>query len=275
MTVSDACNARNRATCRFHGAVDHARIDLANAREQYDAVLAEYVALDPEIRALPESTYSAASILKLQLSNARANFNKAQTEFDSFPIQFKTLKALIDLAEADDEGLPELKTRYRKAEELRKVQAQERKIEKEKTKAEKTARAKNEEVFKRISGEVGSEKKDSTNDWKVGYKKAVSGVIAEEGFIVNGAGSSSYGIYSMDKNAEKTTHFRECGSLDIRNVEEDSWEEWNFSSMSDEQSSRTEYKVTADATCNCGQITCEKIQISGTFADITRKVLSF
>lgn len=275
MTVSDACNARNRSTCRYHGAVDHARIDLATAQEKYDVVLEEYANADPETRDLPENRYSKVSPLRNKLNNTRTKLNKARTEFDSFPVQFKTLKALIDLAEADDEGLPALKTRYKKAEELRKKQAQERKAEKEKTQAENDAKAKNEKVFKRIAGEVVAEKNDPKNDWKIGYKKAVSGVIAEEGSIVSGPGRSSYGMYFPDRDEAKTAHFRECGSLDIRNVEEDSWEEWDFNSMSDEQSSHTEYKVTADATCNCGQITCEKIQISGTFADITRKVLSF
>lgn len=272
MAVSEHCSARNRDKCRFHGTLDHARIDYDSAKEQHDRAVEDYNLADPEVRDARGTFGGANSAILNRVRNTKTKFIKARTVLDSQPSELKKLKEEIE--QAHPVNLKELRDRLDRAEKFKKKQAAERKAQREREKAETEARAKNDSFFQQISGEAVKEEEEA-NDWKTGYKKAVSGVIAEEGSIVDGPGRSSWGSYMPAINQERTNHFRKCGALDIRNVEESEWEEWDFNSMDSRQTSHTEYNVTADATCNCGEIVKEKIEVSGTFSDITRRVLSF
>lgn len=285
MTVSDKCSARNRDTCPHHGAIDHARIDVTTAQQKYDEAVIEYDNTDANIRdTVPSRNTNQTKVApaKNKVNATKHKLSIAQAQLDSFPSELKKLKNEIDeMKTINDRSkmweLWTLEERFEKASTFKEKQAEERKIEKEKLKAEKKARAANAVIFKRISEEVTASKNNVNggDNWKDGYKKAVTGVMSQQGHIVNGKGTSSYGSYTPAIDVEKTEHFRECGTLDIRNVEEDSWDEWEYSSMSDAQSTRKEFRVTGEATCNCGMLTCEDIEVSGTFGDITRQVLNF
>jgi hypothetical protein len=288
MAVTEKCNARNRATCRFHGALDHARMDVDKAKEKYDKALDDYNNFDPVERdAVTTSRYGSTKTLapvKTRVNNARTGLNKAQAALDAFPAELKKLKSKLDDAQANDPGSKEtreLEKRHTKAVAAKKQAAAKAAQEKARVKAEADAQQKAKEAFARISGEVQAEKNNPVQSWRAGYKAAVSGVLLEEGQIVSAGSpyaSISYrGTYHQYErtSADQTAHVRKCGALDVRNIEEDSWDEWDFDSMASTQKSHQEFGVHAEVTCNCGEIVGARIETSGTFSELTSRVLKF
>jgi len=283
MAISEKCNAKDRSKCRFHGALDHAGFAVEEAKTRLQEVLEAYNNADPATRDLPQSRYTRYSALQNAIANARASLRKKQAVLDSFPTELKKLRTIAERTTQnkgiDSAESKELWGRVTRAEGLKAKEAAKAKEEKAAAKAEEALRKRNESLFEQISREV-EEKENNTalgspDSWKIGYQRAISAVIAEQGSIIDGPGHSSYGMYFKKQNHEKTAHFRECGTLDIRNVEEDSWDEYDFNSMDSHQTSHVEYKVTADATCKCGHLVSEKIEVSSNLSDIISSVLKF
>lgn len=280
MPVTIKCNAKNKAKCRFHGEVDHARMKMDDTKEKYDTAVKAYNDADPATR-----DYEAGlrygrrqpSAVKTRVNNARSAWRKSTTEYDTLPGPYKELKTEVaKLKDAPDSATKaELADRLVRADKLKEAAKKKATEDKKREKIQLELENKNRAAFEELVKAKEQEDKDSDSSWRAGYKKAVTKVMLEDGEIVNGPGRSSYGMYFPDSNREKTDHLKKCGALDVRNIEEDSWDEWDFNSMSSVQTSHQEFKVTADATCNCGHLVKEKLQVSGTFSEITQKVLSF
>lgn len=274
------CNARNKATCRYHGEVDHARMRVEDTQEKYDNAVKAYNDADPETRDFdPHLRYGKRqpTAIKSRVNNTKAALRKATTGYDVLPGPYKELKAEVEkLADAPDSDTKrELVDRLERADKMKAGLKRKAVADKKIQKIQNELEAKNQAAFQDLVRTKEEEDKNPDNSWRAGYKKAVSTVMIEDGTIVNGPGMSSYGSYFPATNRDKTDHLKKCGALDVRNIQEDSWDEWNFNSMSSVQTSRQEYKVTADATCNCGHLVKEKLEVSGTFSEITQRVLSF
>jgi hypothetical protein len=288
MAVTEKCNARNRATCRFHGALDHARMDVDKAKEKYETAVDDYNNFDPiERDAVVKSRYGNSKTLspvKTRVNNARTALNKAQGALDAFPAELKKLKEELGEAQATDPGsktTKELEKRHTRAVNAKKAASAKAAQEKARVKAEADAKQKAKEAFARISGEVQAEKSNPVQSWRAGYKAAVSGVLLDEGQVIDTkspyADISNRGSWRKYEriSAEKTAHVKKCGALDVRNIEEDSWSEWEYDSLASTQKSYQEFGVHAEVTCNCGEVVGARIETSGTFSDLTSKVLKF
>lgn len=274
------CGAKIKSKCRFHGEVEHARMKVDDTKEKYDAALKAYNEADPETRdyeAQLRYGRRQPAAIKTRVNNMRSAWRKATTEYDTLPVPYRELKAAVtNLKDAPDsdtkrEFVDRLARADKRKVELKKKNAADKRLEK----IQQELEAKNQAAFQDLLKTKEEEDKNPDNSWRSGYKKAVSKVMIEDGSVVDGPGRSSYGSYFPATNRDKTDHLKKCGALDVRNIEEDSWDEWNWNSMSSVQTSRQEFKVTADATCNCGHLVKEQIEVSGTFSEITQRVLSF
>lgn len=277
--VSEKCNAKDRSKCRYHGELDHARFAIEDAKERYEEAVKAYNEADPATR--DTTRWGTPTTVKNRMRNAKTALNAAQTTFDNFPGEFKKLKAELERARfsktIDSNVLKELEARVNRVEKRRASEkekaAEAKRLEKEKTALLKRNAARFEEVKRQVEERENST--DQGEEWRRGFRKAVSGVMLSEGTIVNGPGRHSYGMYFAAYDYDKTAHLKECGALDVYNIKEDSWEEWDFNSMDSNTSSHTEYKVTANVTCKCGHLVDDTLQITDTMSSIYSKVVNF
>lgn len=270
MAVTDKCAAADRSKCRFHGVLDHARMNVEDKKAKYEEALAEYEAADPKERDKKQNRYASSSAFVNKIRNTKTALNKAQGELDAIPSEYKKLTAELKVAEAAGEDTKELVARKNKALENQKYAKAKKATEK---------REAEEEIAKRKEFEALKEAKKnetSSTDWKTGYKSAVSAVIVEQGVIVQPPTNPYDWSQSGSRvDWEKTNHLRKCGALDVRNIEEESSVEWPHANSFDEGQSETKYTVSADATCNCGNLIKEKIEVNDTFNNILTSVLKF
>jgi hypothetical protein len=273
------CTVKPRSACKLHGAVDHKRFDVELAENEYNQAKQDYANADPATRDQPADRWSSNSPLKKRLNTTRVKYNRLQSELDAMPSEYRALKKAATQAHAQlavNRG--ELHSRLRRAENLINKRKQEEAAKKAEAKRLAVEKKANQTEFDKIKQEVANQQPANLpvdQQWKIGYQKAIAAVVAEQGKIVDGNGYSSYGIYMPATNHEKTAHFRQCGALDIRNVEEEAWDEWDFNSMSSVQTSHQEYAVRGEATCNCGQLVKEKIEVNDSFSNIVSSVLKF
>lgn len=275
------CKAKNKDTCRFHGALEHAEMNVAMATLEYVEAKAAVDAADPETLKSQKTRWNTTQVhpLKSRLASKKTKLAKAYAELDSLPGQFEILeekvKALTSLDNSPQDNT--LRARYNKA---RTLQARKKEEELARKRAEREALKLAEEkkaLFEQIKAEVELAKNSTDEDttWRSGYKRAVSKAIVENGSVVHGPGKHQYGTYYAALNPEGNVHLQQCGSLDVRNIEEKAWEDWDYNSMASVQTSTTRYRVEAQVTCNCGELTCEPIEMDGTFREVLDSVLKF
>lgn len=275
------CKAKNKATCRFHGALEHAEMSLAVARLQYAEAEAEVAKFSAE-ELKPAKNHWGTTVIhpaKRNLNSKKIKLAKAFAEFDVFPENLARLEAQLIQLKADDKSLEakNVRYRYKKAKELLEKRVYEEAKAKRESREEKKRLAEKKVLFEQIKKEVEDSKNSPNEDssWRCGYKRAVSQAIIKNGAVVNGEGKSMYGSYYPDYNPELHTHLKTCGALDVRNIEEKAWEDWDYNSMASVQTSTTRYRVEAQVTCNCGDLTCQPIEMSGTFREVLDSVLKF
>jgi hypothetical protein len=158
-----------------------------------------------------------------------------------------------------------LKVRLTRAEKYRGTANERRKAAEAKEAADQSRR----ESFDALVAEKQAETEDSSEGWKTGYKKAMGAVLVKQGKILSpGATQSPYGcLYDY----ELTDHVKECGALDVRDIADAEWSEFQDTFTGNS----TEYGVQAHVTCNCGKVMGETLEVQGSFGEILNQVLRF
>lgn len=246
------CQAKDPNNCRYHTPIEHATIAYETAHE----ALQEFNFLGTSAQEKYGSFYAA----KQHKEILEAELQYAQAVIDSYNI------------ENIENSLQELQgttARYGpKANELQERLRQAKKIAYENTPQKLQAKQKRFEEIKNQKNIPGD-----PSDWRTQYNTAISQLITEQGNIINSEGGQSWGSYKQDTNLLKTRHLNQCGTLQIDQIREDSKTINEFSSLNDESGTYQEYLVKAKATCNCGQLVDETIEVQGTIGGLLDRLL--
>jgi len=246
------CKANDKAHCRYHSKSAHAKMALEAAQAATEKTLKTFGS-DPS-----RQNQNA-------LSAAQHNQTKAEIVYASF-----------------DEGAPEFSALFKEATGARKAQLAKiitaAKLEREERGAREVIEAEEAKRFEEIKKEVASEKELTVTSpsWMHGYNKAISKILAKEGRIVYAQAvemeddpRSPY-YYGGRKDALSTKHLRECGPLQVREIANQSYDEF-MDSLADAEDT-TNYCVRGKVTCNCGILVEQYVELEGNFSDLARRV---
>lgn len=114
-----------------------------------------------------------------------------------------------------------------------------------------------------------------SEDWKIGYKKALLDVLIEKGGVHNGK-EDWQNLYGGWQDYEKTNELREHlkGICNIKpelsgNIKDIEWEEFD----STFGPNRTIHAISAEITCYCKKFNKSKVILEITFADLLKYIL--
>ena len=246
-TISENCSAKDRSKCRYHGTLQHASIDLAEAQQSYNEAVTNH-------QTLVDDGGSEGSLLqaKNRITNRKKLLNRAQQNYDAEPAPYKELKTSLQQAKdaLDLDAVKVLEGRLTRADNLR--------AGRKKTRDAENA-AKRRANDKRTEFEKWSDTPDAQEDpnepaWRKEYRKEFNAKL------MDGANIGTYTI-----NQESGVHLGQCGVRKLHDVYEDVTAESGMGYYGDE--TYVESSVSGQVTCNCGRIFQERFSRSGTLFD--------